>query len=194
MGMPMEMVARLRDTDEPIDGFQSLMGLGIIIVDSKWGRMSDKNIEGATVLDMVQQEAWKHAERSQIRIRLGMLVCSIRAVANGPAKPADQIFFNTDQPQIQVGTAFHARKMIFGIISWVMIARHIKQGNVQHRQQVFKVRIRQISTAEDHFDLAEVATGTKAVEPIYNLITDCKDFHNVRIVPQNELPCKGRSV
>src|SRR5215216_5122249 len=73
-----------------------------------------------------------------------------------------------------------------------MIARHIKQWNIQHRQQVFKVRIRQVSTAENQLDLAKVTTRTQIVKTIDNLIAYCKNFHNRRIVPQNGIPCKGR--
>jgi hypothetical protein len=36
-----------------------------------------------------------------------------------------------------------------------------------------------------------VTAGTKAVKTIHNLIADCKDFHNKRIVPQNDDPDKG---
>jgi hypothetical protein len=36
-----------------------------------------------------------------------------------------------------------------------------------------------------------VTAGTKAVKTIDDLITDCKNFHSERIVPQNMLPCKG---
>ena len=62
--MPVKVVTRLRHTEEPVNGFQSLVGLGIIIVDSKGRRVRDENIQGATVVDPVQQQAWKHAESS----------------------------------------------------------------------------------------------------------------------------------
>ncbi len=120
-----------------------------------------------------------------------MLVRSVRTVADGPAKAANQKFLKPDQFQIQVGTAFHACQGVFRIVVRVMVAGHIKQGNIQHRQQIFKVRIWQVSTAEDQLDLAKVTTGTKAVKTIDNLIADCKDFHNGRIVPQNDVPGKG---
>src|SRR5215211_1134674 len=120
-----------------------------------------------------------------------MLVCPIRAVAYRSAESPDQKFLEPDQFQVQVGTAFCARQAVFGIVVGVMIARHVEQWNIQDCQQVFKVRIRQVSTAEDQLDLAEVTTGTQAVKTIDNLIAYCKNFHNGRIVPQNEVPGKG---
>ena len=68
--MPMEMKTRLCHTEEPVNGFQSLVCLGIIIVDPEWGRVRDENIKGTTIVHPVQQQAWKHAERSKVSVRL----------------------------------------------------------------------------------------------------------------------------
>ena len=62
---------------------------------------------------------------------------------------------------------------------------------IQDRQQVLKVRVRQISTAEDKLDLTKVTAGTKTIKAIHNLVTDGKYFHSGRIVPQNNVPGKG---
>jgi len=191
MGMPVEVVARFRHTDEPVNGFQSLVRLGLIVVDPERRRMRDQNIEGTTIVDPVQQQTGEHAERSQISIRLGMLVCAVRAVADRPAKTADQKFPEPDQFQVQVGTAFHVRQGIFGVVVWVMVARYIKQGDIQHRQQVFQVGVRQVSTPQNQLDLAKVTAGTKIIKALDHLITDGKYLHSGRIVPQNNVPGKG---
>jgi hypothetical protein len=36
-----------------------------------------------------------------------------------------------------------------------------------------------------------VTIGTKAIKPFDDLIAHRKDFHNGRIVPQNDVPGKG---
>ncbi len=72
-----------------------------------------------------------------------------------------------------------------------MIARYIEQWKIQEGQQVFQVRIRQVSTAEDEFDLVKVPASTKSIKSFDNLIADCEYLHNERIVPQNGIPCKG---
>lgn len=120
-----------------------------------------------------------------------MLICPVRSVADGPAKAADQKFLETDHFQVQVGTTFHVRQGVFGIVIWVVVARYVKQRDIQYRQQVFKVRVRQVSTAEDELDLTKVTAGTKTIKAIHNLVTDGKYFHSGRIVPQNNLPGKG---
>ena len=123
-----------------------------------------------------------------------MLVCPVRAVADRAAEAADQKFLKPDHFQVQVGTAFHARQSVFRIIGRVMVARHIKQRNIQQRQQVFQVWVGQVSTPQNQLDLTKVTTGTKVVKAIDHFIADGKYFHNERIVPQNDVPCKGKSV
>ena len=189
--MSVEVIARLRHTQEPVNGFQSLVGWCIFIMDPKWRGVRNENIERATVLHLVQHQPGSHAKSSPVGFRLGMLVRPVRAVANRPAEAADQKFLESDHFQIQVGTAFHARQGIFGVVGGVMIARHIKQRNVQHRQQIFQVGVGQVSTAQDHLDLTKVTTGTKVVQAIDHLIADGKNFHSKRIVPQNDVPRKG---
>ena len=120
-----------------------------------------------------------------------MLVGPIGAVEDRAAEAADQKFLEPDQFQIQVGTAFHTRQGVFGVVVRVMVAWYVEQWNIQQSQQVLQVRVWQVSTAEDQLDLAEVTVGTKAVQTIDNLIAYCKNFHNECIVPQNEVPCKG---
>lgn len=90
MRVPMKMVTRLRHAQEPVNGFQSLVCLGIVIVDPIGRGVCDEDIEGTTISASVQQQLGQHAERSEIRVRLGVLIGSIRAVADGAAKAADQ--------------------------------------------------------------------------------------------------------
>lgn len=102
MGVSMEMVARSCHTDQPVDGFQSLMRPGVIIMDTKWRRVCDENVEGAPVVDAVQEQVRQEAKGSQVGIGLCILVCSIGAVADASAEAADQKSFKAHQFQVQV--------------------------------------------------------------------------------------------
>ena len=70
MGMPVEMVTRLCHAQEPINGFQPLMRLGIVIVNAKRRRVRDEDIEETTISAAVQQQAGQHAECSKVSVRL----------------------------------------------------------------------------------------------------------------------------
>lgn len=155
--------------------------------------MRDEDIERTPIVDPVEQQAGKHAERPQVGFSLRILVCPIRPVADGSAEAADQKFFESHRLQIQVGPAFHVCEIILRVEVGVMVARDIEQWNVQDSQQVFKVRVGQVTTPEDQLDLMKVAARTKIIKPVHNLIAYRKNFHNGRIVPQNKLPGKGGS-
>ena len=88
--------------------------------------MRDEDIERTTIVDPVQQQAGQHAECSQIRIRLRMLVCPIRAVPDRTAEAADQKLLKPYQLQIHVGTAVHARQGVIRVVVGIMVARHIE--------------------------------------------------------------------
>ena len=62
--MSVEVITRLCHTEQPVDGFQSLMGLRIVIMDPKRRRVCDQNIQGAAILDAVQQETRQQAKGS----------------------------------------------------------------------------------------------------------------------------------
>ena len=120
-----------------------------------------------------------------------MLVCPVRSVADRPAKTADQKLLKTDQLQVQVGTTFHVCQGVFGVVVRVVVSRYVKEGDIQHGQQVFKVRIGQVSTTKNQLDLTKVTAGAKIIKAVDNLVADGKYFHSGRIVPQNNLPRKG---
>ena len=63
MRVPVEVVTRLRHADQPVNGFQPLVRLGIVIVDPERRRVRNQNIEGSTIVHAVQQQAGKHPER-----------------------------------------------------------------------------------------------------------------------------------
>ena len=71
-----------------------------------------------------------------------------------------------------------------------MIAGHVEERNVQQRDNVCKIRVRQVTTSNDQFDIVEMTTVAKTIEPFNDLITGCKDFHCADILPQKEVPCK----
>ena len=57
MSVSVKVVTRLGNAYQPIDGFESLMGLGLFIVNSKRRRVCNEYIERASVVDLVQHEA-----------------------------------------------------------------------------------------------------------------------------------------
>ena len=64
MSMPVKMVTRLCDAQEPVKRFQPLVGLLIIVVDSEWRRVCAENIEGAAIAHAVQHQLGNHTECS----------------------------------------------------------------------------------------------------------------------------------
>lgn len=50
VGMPMKMITWFGNADEPVDGFQSLVRLGVFIVNSKRRGVRYEYIEGAPVV------------------------------------------------------------------------------------------------------------------------------------------------
>lgn len=49
-----KVVARFGGMDQPINGFKSLMGWGVLIMNSKGRRMGDEDIEGAAIIYLVE--------------------------------------------------------------------------------------------------------------------------------------------
>ena len=187
----MKVIARLCNAEEPVDGFQSLVCLGIVIVDPKGRRVGDENIERASRVEAVPPQPERHTKRSEVRFCLGVLVGPSGVVTDGSAKAADQKFLIPDQLQIQVGAAFRVGEGVFRVVVWVVIAWHVKQRNIEHGQQVFKVRVRQVSAPQDQLDLTKVTARTKTIQAVHHLIADGKYLHSGGIVPQNNVPGKG---
>ncbi len=50
VGMPVKMITWFGNTDEPVDGFESLVRLGVFIVNSKRRGVRNEYIEGAPVI------------------------------------------------------------------------------------------------------------------------------------------------
>ncbi len=176
--MAMKVITRLCDTDQPINGFQALVGMRILVVDPKGRRMCDENIERASIIHFVQQQTRQQAQRPQIGFTLGILICAVRAIADAPAEAADQEFFIAFYFQIQVSAAFHTCQRIIGIVDRVVVAGHVKKRNIQKSEQVLKVGVGQIPAPQNQFDLAKVTALGKAIKAFDNLIADCQDFHN----------------
>ena len=68
--------------------------------------MTDEDVERAPVLHMVEKQAGKHGKGSQIGFGLGVLVDTVGTVADGTAESTDQEFFEADNFEVQVGSAF----------------------------------------------------------------------------------------
>ena len=100
MCVSVKMIARLCDANQPVDGFESLMCLRFLIMNSKGRRVCDENIEGASAIYAVQEKSGKHAKGSKVCFSLRMLVCPIGSVTDGSAETADQKFFIARQLQV----------------------------------------------------------------------------------------------
>lgn len=187
----MKVIARLGKAEEPVDCFQSLVGLSVFIMNMKRRRVSDQNIEGTSISRLIQQQAWNHPKSPQIGLALRILICRVGTILDRSAEAADQKTLKAYHVQVQVGTAFHMGKGIVGVVGWVMVAGYIKQRNVQKSQQILQIGIRQVSASKDQLDLAKVTAGTKSIKTFDNFITYGKNVHNGCIVPQNDAPCKG---
>lgn len=90
VGMAMEMVTRPGNTQQPVNGFETLMRLRIFVMNAKGRRMSDEDIKGASVTEAVEQEARQHFERPKVSLRLSVLIRSVGSVLNASAQAADQ--------------------------------------------------------------------------------------------------------
>ena len=56
MGMPVKMIAWFGNADEPVDGFEALMCLGLFVMNTKWRRVCDEYVEGASIVRFVQEQ------------------------------------------------------------------------------------------------------------------------------------------
>lgn len=63
-----------------------------------------------------------------------------------------------------------------------MVARYVKEGNVQQGNEIFKIGIGQVAAAEDDFNIFEMSVCAKVVQAFDNFVADGEDFHK-RIVP-----------
>src|SRR3990172_3714535 len=84
MSVPVKVIPRFGNADQPVDGFESLVSLGLFVMDTKRGRMGDENIEDASVLHAVQIKLGEHAKSPQVCFRLCVLVCPVGPVSDGP--------------------------------------------------------------------------------------------------------------
>jgi hypothetical protein len=60
----MKQVAGLSDTHEPVQCLEPDVRVVGVVMDAKWGRMADQNIECAPVADSVPDQLWQHPDRS----------------------------------------------------------------------------------------------------------------------------------
>ena len=54
VGMTMKVIAGFGNTQQPIDGFESLMCQGFLIMDAEGRGVSDENVEGTPILCPIQ--------------------------------------------------------------------------------------------------------------------------------------------
>ena len=74
-----------------------------------------------------------------------------------------------------------------------MISGNVVQGFVQHGDQIFQVLIRQITAADDKFDILKMAAGNQPIDTVNNLVAYSQDFHNAFILPYNQFLGKSLS-
>lgn len=141
--------------------------------------MGDEHIQRAPVLQAVQGKMRQEAEGSQVGFRLRVLVCSVGAVANTAAEPPDEKLPMARQFQVEVRAAFCVGEGIVGVVIWIMVAGHVKEGNVQQAYQIFKVGVGQVAATEDGFDIVELSVRAKVVQAFDDFITNGEDLHGL---------------
>ena len=193
MGVSVEVIAGLCHSQQPVDGFQSPVGLAILIMNAEGRRMSDENIQGTAIVHPVQHQTGKHPKRPQIGFSLSVLVGAVGPVTDRAAQASDQKFVEACHLQIQVDTALHIRQLILRTIIGIVISGHIQQGEVQNGQQIFEIGIRQVAAAQDQLHIIKMAATAKAVESLDNLIAHRKNFHSDVLCRRNRFPTRESS-
>ena len=191
--MAVKMVAWFGDPQEQVDGAQSRVCLGVFIVNSMRRGMADEDVQCPPVMDAIEQEAGEQAHYTEPGFALCVLVDSVRPVADGASKAADQKFFVPRQFEVQVGGAFGSSQLVARIIFRVMVAWHVEHRNVQDSEQVFQVGIGEVAATEDQVHIFKVAAGCEGIDAVNHLVAYGKNFHGAFILPQNPIPCKCRS-
>ena len=92
--------------------------------------VADENIQCAAIFDAVEQQVRQHLECPHVGFCLGVLIYTIRAVADASAKAADQKIFVAVNCQVQIGAAFGSGTFVFEVVFWVMIAWHVKHRHI----------------------------------------------------------------
>ena len=145
--------------------------------------MGNEDIQIAPVFDTIEEQPGQHFENAKIGFILGVLVCAVGSIFDGPAQAADQEGFEAQQFQVQVGAAFGICFWVVFAVFWIMVPWDIQKGNIQEGNHVLKVGVRQVSTSDDHIDVVEMSRTAQAVESFNNLVTHCKNFHWEVILP-----------
>jgi hypothetical protein len=76
------------------------------------------------------------------------------------------------RPQVQIEAAFGSGTDILRVVHWVVVAGHVIQRFVQHRHDVFEVRVGKVSTTEDEFHILKLFAGGEGVNAVYDLVAD----------------------
>lgn len=163
MHMPVKVVTRFGNFDEPVDGFEPGMCLGVIIMYTERRRMCDEDIERAPILGLVEKQLRQHFVCAGKGGPLGVLIGSVGAVEDASAQAADQEVFEADQFLVQVRTAFSVRFWVIFAVGRVMVSRHIKQGYVQERDDIFQIGIGEIAASNNHFNIFEMTIVAKTI-------------------------------
>lgn len=139
-------------------------------MNSKGRRMTDEHIQCAAVFDAVRQQLWNHTESAEVGICLGVLVCAVGSVPDAATKAADQSIFNVGSFQVQVEAAFSPCTLICLVVFRVVVARHVVHRHVEHGDDVFQIRVRQVSASENQPHLLKVSARDQGVHAVNDLV------------------------
>ena len=181
--MSMQMITRFGDSQEPVDGFESLMCLCVVVVNAEGRRVGDENIEGTSIVEAVKDEARQQSERAQVGVRLGILIRSVGSILDTSAQAAEQECFDAHDFQVQVRAALRERLGIVPLICRVMVARHVKKRDIQEGDDVFEIGVGKVSAPNDQFDILEMTVIAETVETFDNLVTNSQYLHRICILP-----------
>lgn len=192
VSVAVQVVTRLSQADEGIQGVQTAVGGAIVIVDAKGRGVADENVNGAAIAQTTPQKGGQQAQGTEVGFCLGVLIDASGVVADASAQAGNSRALDGYQPQVHVGAAFGARHRVTFIVLRIMVAGDVAEGNVQNGNKIFEIGIGQVAAPQNEINIFELSTGGEAVEAIYHLVTDSKDFHK-EILPQKCSICKGRT-
>ena len=132
--------------------------------------VADENIQCAAIFDAVEQQVRQHLECPHVGFCLGVLIYTIRAVADASAKAADQKIFVAVNCQVQIGAAFGTGALILDVVFGVVVAWYVVHWHVQHGDNILQIGVWQVAAPENQINILKVSAGYQRIHAVYHLV------------------------
>lgn len=180
MDMAMQVVGWLKNLIQPTEGFYSLVGQVIRVMDPLRRGMCDEYIQVTAVLHPVPEQAGQQPEYFEPHLSLGILVwtgivaqAAFQTGKQYPGRCANGSLMNVMAAQRELPLPF---RTVFGHRG--MIPPHKIKRFIEHTYDIFQVIIGQIAAADDHIHILEAVYDLRTVEHIQFNIADGEDLHS----------------